>query len=151
MSSASIDKSKVSITTGKNKTIATEAFDNSPTILVVEDNDDILYMISTILRKNSFNVHGFNNPAEAVEHVRGGCREGITILSDVHMPEIEGPKLVEQIKRMRPEMKVIMMSSDTMQKEDFKGILSPSVQVDDFLQKPFSVDELLLKIKQSIR
>jgi DNA-binding NtrC family response regulator len=122
-----------------------------PTILVVDDNKDILYLISCILKKNGFNVHGFSDPIAALEHIRGGCKEGITVLSDVNMPSIKGPQLIEQIKELRPEMKVIMMSSDVTEKEDFGVTLSTEIKVDGFLQKPFSIDELLLKIKQSIK
>ena len=118
---------------------------NKYTILVVEDDEDILNLITRILESNNFNVHGFYQPEAALEHVRGGCKEGIMILSDVQMPMIGGPKLVEKIKQIRPEMKVMMMSSYSLNKADF-GQLMPSTIVDDFIQKPFNIQELILKI-----
>jgi DNA-binding NtrC family response regulator len=53
------------------------------TILVVEDNKDILDLITMILQQNNFNVHGFYDAPLALEHLKGGCKEGIMILSDV--------------------------------------------------------------------
>jgi DNA-binding NtrC family response regulator len=112
---------------------------------VVEDNEDILNLVTRILEANNFNVRGFHEPEAALEHVKGGCKEGIVILSDVQMPVIGGPKLVEKIKQIRPEMKVMMMSSYSLNKADF-GQLMPSTIADDFIQKPFDMQELVTKI-----
>ena len=80
------------------------------TILIVEDNPAVLKVVSGILELAGFTVLAASTASEAtgfVEDFKGVIH---LLLSDVDIPDIAGPDLATQLKAIRPELRVILMS-----------------------------------------
>jgi CheY-like chemotaxis protein len=102
------------------------------TILVVDNNLDVLKMIETALSGFGFVVRGASSGIEALEIFRS---EPVHfVLLDVQMPEMNGPQTLAEIKRINPKVTCVFMSSSAES--------SRVAGAGGFLQKPFSLEEL---------
>src|SRR5437870_8896809 len=81
----------------------------SKTIMIAEDEPDLLATTRMMLEKESYKVHGFSSPIAALSHVEDGCKECKLVLSDIRMSGMSGFELVRRVKELRPEMKVILI------------------------------------------
>jgi DNA-binding NtrC family response regulator len=120
------------------------------TILVIDDEPDLLALTKTFLETEGFEVHAFGSPEGAVRHVRNGCTTCTLIVSDIRMPGMSGFELVRRLKELLPKTHVILMSSFVIHKEEFRKVL-PSLDVDEFLMKPFARDDLVSAVKNAMR
>jgi two-component system, cell cycle sensor histidine kinase and response regulator CckA len=89
---------------------------NSPketleTILVVDDNASVLDGVATILKQANFHVLSASSGADALTLALETNGDIHLLLSDVHMPEMSGPDLGEAIKKIRPDIHVMLMSA----------------------------------------
>jgi len=103
------------------------------TILVVDDNPPILRMLTLALEENGFTVVAANNGAEALQILRSR-RDGIDlVVSDVMMPEINGPALATSLSAEYPTLPVLLISggSENLDLECLKS--------SRFLAKPFDL------------
>jgi two-component system cell cycle sensor histidine kinase/response regulator CckA len=114
-------------------------------VLLVEDEDVVRGAARRILRSSGYRVLEAFDPAEALR-IAGRHRGQIDlVVTDVVMPNGGGPKLVEKLGQLRPDLKVLYMSGYTDQEDVARG-----VSADDagFLQKPFTSDALALKVRE---
>ncbi len=115
------------------------------TILLVEDEPGILEMTRTMLEQKGYTVLSAASPAAAVQMGRD-CTDRIHLLiTDVIMPEMNGRDLAEQIRSLFPDIRVLFMSGYTANVIVHQGMLDKGV---DFLQKPFSTNDLALKVRE---
>jgi CheY-like chemotaxis protein len=114
----------------------------SQTILVVDDEDLLLTMGQTILTAYGYRVLLANSGKKALEIL--GTQDGNIdlVITDLVMPGMSGRELVEQIKCVSPEMPIICTS----------GYVWPVNQASErgYLQKPFTSQELLVKVKRAL-
>jgi CheY-like chemotaxis protein len=115
--------------------------------MVVDDEADLLTTTKIMLEKEGYKVHAYTSPIAALNHIENGCEDCVVLISDIKMPEMSGFELVRRVKELRPELKVIFTSSFIIHKGEFKKVL-PSSKVDDFLQKPFTKNDLIEAIKK---
>jgi PAS domain S-box-containing protein len=117
----------------------------SARVLVVEDQDEVRALTAEILRSKGFRVLMANGSDEALQVARD-MREPIDLLlTDVIMPGLNGRVLAEQIRALRPEVRVLYMSGYAEDVITHRGVLEPGLA---FLPKPFSAHLLLEKIQQ---
>lgn len=111
-------------------------------ILLVEDDQMVRDMTLELLKDAGFDVVAANSPAMALQK----CHEATfdLLLSDVIMPEMTGPELYSRILQTKPELKVLFMSGYSNSIVSHQGILDEGIC---FIQKPFTIDELLEKIR----
>lgn len=112
---------------------------NHTTVLVVEDEADVLELCTDTLRSLGYKVLQANSGEEALAVIRRGARiDGV--LTDVAMPGMSGPELANQINRHDPAIPVVFMSGYSA------TALSESIPQGRLLTKPFSdasLDEML--------
>lgn len=120
---------------------------SNPTILIVDDETDLLTITKKFLEKEGYKVHTFDSPELAFQHIKQGCKDCMLVVSDIKMPGMSGFELVRRLKEIRPEMKVMLTSSFVIHKAEFEKVM-PSLDVDDFIMKPFTKDELVRAIKK---
>jgi PAS domain S-box-containing protein len=114
-------------------------------ILVVEDNDMIRVMTTELLKGFGYTVYDSGGPLQALELLREIPEPVDLVISDIMMPGMNGQQLYEQIAEEHPEInKVLFMSGYT------NNVVVTVGEQDDgrhFLQKPFTVDALMSKVK----
>jgi two-component SAPR family response regulator len=110
-------------------------------ILAVDDDLDIVALIEQTLRKHRFKISTFTDPSMALEYLKENCKDCGLILSDIRMPGINGYEFVTQVKKINPEVKIILMSAFEIQDKEFHNIL-PDIKIDGFLRKPFHIQQL---------
>lgn len=115
------------------------------TIMVVEDNDAMRLGMAESLRRENYIVHEFSSGREAL--VRLNDIRPQLIITDLKMEPIDGLMLLRQVKSLNPTIEVIMISA--------YGTIDIAVQAmqdgaADFLTKPFSPEELRIRVKKVI-
>ena len=113
-------------------------------ILVVEDDLNIEQLVTFKLKNSGFQVHITHNGVEALEFLKKNSVD--LVVTDIMMPIMGGKELVMELKK-NPETKkipVIMLTSRTLEKEIIEGF---SLGVEDYIKKPFSPQELIVRIK----
>jgi nitrogen-specific signal transduction histidine kinase/ActR/RegA family two-component response regulator len=118
------------------------------TILVVEDEAVILKMTRVMLEKIGYTVLTAATKDEAMETVEAHSGEIRLLISDVVMPEMNGRDLAAQMKRFSPDLKVLFMSGYTSDVIAHLGVLDKDLS---FIQKPFSMIDLALKVNGVLR
>jgi len=117
----------------------------SATILVVEDEPDVRMVVCKMLSMRGYKVFEAPGPVEAMAIFENHCDQIDLLLTDVIMPVMNGRELHEQIALLSPEIKTLFISGYADGVIDDTGILSADV---NFLQKPFTPDELMMKLTQ---
>ena len=111
------------------------------TILVVEDDQAVLNVVSMILKRAGFTVLSAATASQATEFVADFPGIIHLLLSDVDMPDIVGPDLATKLKAMRPELRVMLMSGHA------NGALLILNYGWHFIRKPFLPDILVTAVK----
>ena len=115
-------------------------------ILVVDDDPNIREVISVLLSSEGYDVEAVENGQKAVEKVYDGGQYDIVCL-DIMMPDMDGIEVCTRI-RQKSNVPVLFL---TAKSQDQDKVEAYSQGGDDFLVKPFSQTELLMKIKSLIR
>ena len=114
---------------------------NNKSVLVVDDEHDIVNLIKESLQINGQKVSAFTDPVMALEDFKVNCKTCSLILSDIRMPGINGYEFVKKAKEIDEQVKVVLMSAFEINDKEFHNML-PDIKVDGFLQKPFSIQQL---------
>jgi CheY-like chemotaxis protein len=117
------------------------------TILIVEDNAAVLRMAQEMLTALGYNVITAENGRRCLE-LLGTYGEPIDLLlTDVVMPGMDGRRLYERLSADLPGLRVVYMSGYTDDLIAHHGVLDEGIA---FLQKPFTVDSLARKIRETL-
>jgi PAS domain S-box-containing protein len=117
------------------------------TILLVEDDPGILDLGRNMLTSLGYEVLAARLPSLALETVQHHCGSIDLLITDVIMPEMNGPQLVQELIRLRPGLRILYMSGYTADTIAPHGVLRPEMY---FLQKPFDLKTLSIKIKEAL-
>ena len=111
----------------------------SKSILLVDDEPDIINLFTDLLNREDYNVIGFTNPLKALEHYKTNFPQYGLIISDIVMPGMSGFDLLKDIKKIDPAISFFLMSAnDTINFSEIEGI-----KIDGFIQKPIRIKEFL--------
>jgi two-component system, NtrC family, response regulator PilR len=114
-------------------------------ILIVDDEQGMRQLLSLVFGRADHQVRAAESGAKALEMLRREPAD--LIISDVKMPDMNGIELLRAVREFLPETAVVMMTAfatvDTA-REAFK------LGADDFIQKPFDVDELKLIVEKAL-
>ncbi|MGH2919288.1 MAG: response regulator [Solirubrobacteraceae bacterium] len=114
------------------------------TLLVVEDEVEVRRMAERILTRAGYAVIAATDLREAL--AQGASQDVDLVLTDVIMPDMTGPELVEQLRLARPDLKVIFMSGYS-----YKVLRHETLEHESrsaFIEKPFSAEELQAKVRE---
>lgn len=118
----------------------------SRSILLVDDELDIVNCLKRWLEADGFNVYGFTNPLQALEYFRNNYNKIDLVLSDISMRKLTGYELVKKVKSIRPEIKVVFMTALETDLPELSEIL-PSIKIDGFMLKPGRLENLITTIE----
>jgi two-component system cell cycle sensor histidine kinase/response regulator CckA len=110
------------------------------TILVVEDEDALREVARRIFARNGYRVVTAASGPEAIELVRAYHGDIHLLVTDVVMPHMLGKEVSEQIRAIKPDIKVVFMSGYALRVLTSQGMLDPSVAL---VKKPFTEAELM--------
>jgi len=122
--------------------------DRHETVLVVEDNDMVRELAVSMLESLGYKVLSAALPEEALSIVETFEGEISLLLSDMVMPQMSGHELYRKITEADRKIRVLYMSGYTDKIIGETGKAEPDRDL--FLQKPFSVKELAMKVKEAI-
>ena len=115
------------------------------TVLVVEDEDGVRELLWKILTDHGHTVLEARHGRDALTVAAGYDHPIQLLVTDVVMPEMGAPELVDQLARSRPELKVLYISGYTNDEVTRRGI---SGTEGAFIQKPFTSEDLMRKVRE---
>ncbi len=125
--------------------IPTPLAGGTETLLVAEDEEVVKDFLKRILERAGYKVISAVDGEDALIKFREHKDEISLVLSDVVMPRKNGKEIVEEIRKIKPRIKVVFISGYAADIVHNKGILENGV---DFITKPFFKDDLLRKLRQ---
>ena len=114
------------------------------TVLLVEDEDAVRLFGARALRNKGYKVLEAKGGNTAIELLKAAQEPIDLLITDIVMPDMDGPTLIAWVRRNRPAMPVVCISGYA--EETFRKQLGSSSEV-DFLPKPFSLEQLAGKVK----
>ena len=113
-------------------------------LLIVDDEQSYRQLLTLVFETDGHNIRTAKNGREALEMLQAGPAE--VIITDVRMPDMNGIELLREAREVYPDIGVILMTAfATVEtaREAFK------LGADDFIQKPFDVEELKIIVKKA--
>lgn len=114
------------------------------TLLVVDDEQDVLDVMRDSLEGQGYKVFATSDSAVAMDIYRRIFHEVALVISDIVMPGMDGMELIQQVKVINPEVKVLAVSGYSRHVAE-KGEIK---EIDGFLQKPFESYNLLSAVRR---
>jgi DNA-binding response OmpR family regulator len=115
-------------------------------ILLAEDDDNLGILLRNYLAAKSYETSLFINGSLALEGFTGESFDLCII--DIMMPEMDGLTLAKEIRLMKPDIPVIFLTAKNQQEDIIEGFRSGA---DDYITKPFSMEELVYRIEAILR
>jgi DNA-binding response OmpR family regulator len=116
------------------------------TLLYVEDELSLGKITSDTLKKNGFNVIWAKDGYEALEFLSNNKIDICVI--DVMLPKLDGFKLVMEIRKNNKLLPVLFLTARVLTEDVLKGF---EIGGNDYLKKPFSIEELIFRIKELVK
>ena len=117
------------------------------TVLLVEDESSVRALARRVLVRGGFKVIEASSPSEALKLAGEHAAEIQLVLSDVVMPEMSGPTLAAQLDTLIPGVRVLFISGYTDDEVVSRGLGTAEM---DFLQKPFSAQQLVERVREAL-
>lgn len=116
------------------------------TILLVEDDINLAFVIQDNLEAAGFKVIAASDGLQADTALRSGGFD--LVLLDVNLPKIDGFTLAEDFRRMNQKVPILFLTARNQKEDRLQGF---KIGGDDYISKPFSIEELLLRIEVFLR
>jgi DNA-binding response OmpR family regulator len=116
---------------------------NDKFIMIVDDDFEILSLIKSGLQRKSDRVFAFTDPHIALDHFKMNSSKYDIVISDLRMPKMNGIEFLENVKRIRSDIKIFLMTA--FEVDDLKSLIA-SLKIDEFFVKPFSIRELIATV-----
>ncbi len=111
-------------------------------ILYTEDDETLAFLTKDNLEQNNYEVIHCTNGKSGLETFKN---EDFDIcIFDIMMPKMDGFELAEEVRKIDTDVPIIFLSAKTLKEDRIKGL---RLGADDYLVKPFSIEELILKIE----
>ncbi len=114
--------------------------------MLVEDNQQLNNALTTILKRNSYVVDSVFDGEEAMTLIEEYTYD--VIILDIMIPKINGLEVLKRARAMNIESPILMLTAKSTTEDKVSGL---NFGADDYLAKPFNVDELLARIKALTR
>ncbi|HNL39779.1 MAG TPA: response regulator transcription factor [Saprospiraceae bacterium] len=121
--------------------------DNKAHLFYVEDDESLSYVTRDNLELNGYEVTYAEDGQKALDIIRSGQKFDLCIL-DVMLPEVDGFTLAQEIRKRDDQVPIIFLTAKSMKQDKIQGL---TIGADDYITKPFSIEELLLKIDIFLR
>lgn len=119
---------------------------NRKNILLVEDDTNLAFVVKDNLLDNGYNVHHAADGEQAIQLFKEMPID--LVLLDVMLPKIDGFAVAEHIRNSDDKTPIIFLTAKNFKEDKIKGF---KLGADDYVTKPFVLEELLLRIEAIIR
>ncbi len=116
--------------------------DHKPSLIVVDDEELLLSMLKQSFAEHGFPCRTFPDAQSALAALASAPAE--ILITDITMPGMRGLELTREAKRMHPDLNVIIMTGFV---DDFSYDQAIDAGAADFIKKPFTIQELMMRIK----
>jgi two-component system response regulator ChvI len=116
-------------------------------ILLVDDERDITIAFRMGLESNGFIVDTFNDPQGALSNFKAGLYD--LLLIDIKMPKMNGFELYQEIEKIDNRVKVCFITAFEVYYKSLRELF-PTTNVDCFIKKPITTDELVERISTEL-
>ena len=116
------------------------------TIAIIEDEEDLLELLEFTLQQNGYDAVGFLNTKKIKEFIIEESPD--LLIVDRNLPGVEGVNFVKELKKEGYNIPVIFLTAKTSDDEVIEGF---EAGADDYIKKPFNMNELLARIKAVLK
>ena len=121
------------------------AISGTETLLIVENEAAIRHLLQMALQKNGYRVLTAESGREALDLINAHSGPIHLLITDVMMPDIDGPELVRRLSTLRPDTRTLFMSGYMDDALGEQGVLPSNV---NFIQKPFSPRTIAQRVRE---
>jgi DNA-binding NtrC family response regulator len=115
-------------------------------ILIVEDNRDMQFLLSNILKREGYEASAVGDGKKALKEIKAWSPN--LVLLDIHLPVMDGMTVLEELKKAGEEPVVIMLTAYG----DIKGaVQAMKLGAFEYITKPYDNDELLIVIRRALQ
>lgn len=115
-------------------------------ILYVEDDSNLSFVIKDLLEDSGFSVSHCSDGQTAIQ--KFGTDNFDLCILDVMLPQKDGFEVAEFIRKINPEVPIIFLTAKSLSEDRIKGL---RIGADDYITKPFSTEELLLRVENILK
>lgn len=113
----------------------------SKIISIVDDKPDITGLFRVALQTTAGGrIYAFTEPTLALEHIKNNISNYALVISDFNMPNLNGIKLINNIKHVNPFIRTILMTAFEINDKLFQ-VLTKREIINGFLQKPIKIED----------
>jgi CheY-like chemotaxis protein/class 3 adenylate cyclase len=121
----------------------------SVNIMLIDDDEDILYTFNVLLNRENYKVKIFSDSINAFKHFTTESPYFYDlIIMDIRMPRINGIQLYYKFKAINPYIKILLVSSLDLVQELVDSM--PEINIKDIVKKPIQAEDFILKVKSKI-
>lgn len=115
-------------------------------ILLVEDNEQLNKALSTVLKRNNYVVDSVFDGEDALLYIKEYQYDAVIL--DIMLPKINGLEVLKRVRKEGNATPILMLTAKSTIEDKITGL---DLGADDYLAKPFNVDELLARIRALFR
>jgi two-component system, OmpR family, response regulator len=115
-------------------------------ILLAEDDENLGILLKEYLKARNFDAELFTNGEKALKSLERNTYD-ICVL-DVMMPVMDGFTVAKEIRKYKKDMPIVFLTAKSMKEDVLEGF---AIGADDYLTKPFSMEELIFRIEAILR
>ena len=115
-------------------------------LLIAEDDHDIRRALVALLQKNNYTVDETDNGTDAYTFASRGQYDGIIL--DIMMPGMDGMEVLSKLRAEKNNVPILLLTAKSEVEDRVRGL---DAGADDYLPKPFSVSELLARVRAMLR
>lgn len=117
--------------------------DTKAHILYVEDDESLSFVTRDSLEIKGYEVSHCSDGQEALARIQSGEKFDLYVF-DVMLPGVDGFDLAQEVRKRDDQTPIIFLTAKSLKQDKIHGL---TIGADDYLTKPFSIEELLLKIQ----
>lgn len=119
---------------------------NPITVLVVDDETVLAEMVSMALRYEGWNIATAADGASAITAARGARPDAVVL--DVMLPDMSGLDVLRKLREQNPQLPVLLLTAKDALEDRIAGLTAGG---DDYVTKPFSIEEVVLRLRALLR
>lgn len=120
---------------------------NSPTIALIDDDLDLLDLLSSFFKQRGYKICPYSNAEEALIDIESKRTEPDVVISDLKLPVMSGLDFIRRVRRSNSSLPIILMTSEGSVETAVEAINSGAY---DFVLKPLHIPQLLISVQRAL-